>query len=129
MTDDIDTINAAITAITAGIYGDDHPYSKVLTEARKALDVVVVEVERLRDEAVLLRMGRDATREYADRVEAEVAYLRGERAAVVAYVRSEANQPHPIEAGERALSPSGRGLLLFYAGQIERGEHRREEEP
>ncbi len=52
-----------------------------------------------------------------------------ERAAVVAYVRSEANQPHPIEAGERALSPSGRGLLLFYADRIERGEHRREEEP
>jgi len=52
-----------------------------------------------------------------------------ERAAVVAYVRSEANQPHPIEAGERALSPSGRGLLLFYADRIERGEHRREDEP
>ncbi len=50
-----------------------------------------------------------------------------ERAAVVAYVRSEANQPHPIEAGERALSPSGRGLLLFYSDRIERGEHRREE--
>ena len=51
-----------------------------------------------------------------------------ERAAVVAWLSAEANEPHPIEAGERALSPSGRGLLLFYADSIERGEHRREEE-
>ncbi|NCZ28245.1 MAG: hypothetical protein EBX70_00875, partial [Betaproteobacteria bacterium] len=64
------------------------------------------------------------------RMDNQHAYEEGghaERAAVVAYVRSEANQPHPIEAGERALSPSGRGLLLFYADRIERGEHRREE--
>ena len=62
-----------------------------------------------------------------DRLRKENEELRGERAAVVAYVRSEANQPHPIEAGERALSPSGRGLLLFYADRIERGEHRKDE--
>ncbi len=61
--------------------------------------------------------------------EAVARAIAEERAAVVAYVRSEANQPHPSEAGERALSPSGRGLLLFYSDRIERGEHRREEEP
>lgn len=44
---DIDTIKAAITD---GIYGDDHPYSTVLTEARKALDVVIAEVARLQEE-------------------------------------------------------------------------------
>ena len=63
----------------------------------------------------------------------EVERLRGEaereRAAVVAWLRVEANAPHPIEAGERALSPSGRGLLLLAASRIERGEHRREDEP
>ena len=51
-----------------------------------------------------------------------------ERDAVVAWLNAEANAPHPIEAGERALSPSGRGLLLRAADAIERGEHRREEE-
>jgi hypothetical protein len=52
---------------------------------------------------------------------------REERAAVVTWLREEANAPHPIEAGERALSPAGRGLLLLAASRIERGEHRREE--
>lgn len=47
-----------------------------------------------------------------------------ERAAVVAWLRAEADAPHPIEVGERALSPSGRGLLLLAADRIERGEHR-----
>jgi len=70
----------------------------------------------------------DAVYDEVEKLVTEVEHLRGERAAVVAYVRSEANQPRPIEAGERALSPSGRGLLLFYADRIERGEHRREEE-
>ena len=53
--------------------------------------------------------------------------VQAERAAVVAWLRAEANEPHPIEAGERALSPSGRGLLLLAASRIESGEHRREE--
>jgi hypothetical protein len=44
------------------------------------------EVERLRDEADLLRTGREAARCYADRVEAEVQDLRGERAARAALV-------------------------------------------
>lgn len=58
----------------------------------------------------------------------EVERLRGERAAVVAWLRAEADEPNPIEAGEHALSPSGRGLLLCAASHIERGEHRRKEE-
>ena len=52
-----------------------------------------------------------------------------ERADTVAWLREEANAPHPIEAGERALSPSGRGLLLLAASRIERGEHRRSPSP
>jgi hypothetical protein len=57
----------------------------------------------------------------------EVERLRGERAAVVAYLRKQANAPHPIERGVPSLSPAGRGLLLFHADRFERGEHRREE--
>jgi hypothetical protein len=53
--------------------------------------------------------------------------LDTERAAVVAWLDAEANEPHPIEVGERALSPSGRGLLLRAADAIERGEHRLKE--
>jgi len=52
-----------------------------------------------------------------------------ERAAVVAWLRAHANAPHPIERGVPSLSPAGRGLLLLNADRIERGEHRREEEP
>ncbi len=52
-----------------------------------------------------------------------------ERAAVVAWLRAHANAPHPIERGVPSLSPAGRGLLLLHADRIERGEHRREEEP
>jgi hypothetical protein len=60
---------------------------------------------------------------------AEVAHLRGERAAVVAYLRASANAEHPVERGVPSLSPAGRGLLLLHADRIERGEHRREGEP
>jgi len=52
-----------------------------------------------------------------------------ERAAVVAWLRAHANAPHPIERGVPSLSPAGRGLLLLHADRIERGEHRRQEEP
>ena len=46
-----------------------------------------------------------------------------ERAAVVAFLREKANAEHPIERGVPSLSPVGRGLLLFHADYIERGEH------
>jgi hypothetical protein len=52
-----------------------------------------------------------------------------ERAAIVEYLRAEADAPHPIELGAPMLSPSGRGLLLLHADRIERGEHLTEEEP
>ncbi len=52
-----------------------------------------------------------------------------ERAAIVSHLREAANAPHPIERGVPALSPVGRGLLLFHADRIERGEHLRTEEP
>ena len=62
-----------------------------------------------------------------ERLRRENEELKAERPAVVAWLRERANAPHPIEAGERAMSPSGRGLLLLHADSIERGEHRREE--
>ena len=52
-----------------------------------------------------------------------------ERAAIVLHLREAANAPHPIERGVPSLSPAGRGLLLFHADRIERGEHRREGKP
>ena len=59
-----------------------------------------------------------------DRLRKENEELMAERPAVVAWLRAKANEPHPIEAGERAVSPSGRDLLLLHADSIERGEHR-----
>lgn len=47
----------------------------------------------------------------------------GDRASIVAFLRSRANSPHPIERGVPSLSPAGRGLLLLMADKIERGEH------
>lgn len=83
------------------------------------VDALVEEVERLRDEAELLRTGRDVTRDYADRVEAEVLALRGEvereRAAVVAWLRQRRYPDAFIHAP-------------WVADAIERGEHRRKEE-
>lgn len=46
-----------------------------------------------------------------------------ERDCIVAFLRSRANAPHPIERGVPSLSPAGRGLLLLMADKIERGEH------
>lgn len=48
----------------------------------------------------------------------ELRYLRGERAAVVAWLRAEM-QP---------CSGPVRGTLAYAANEVERGEHRREEE-
>ena len=77
------------------------------------------EIERLRGEADLLRTAREATRAYADRVEAEVLALRGERAAVVTWLRAQRG------AAGSALVPS---IANGLATSIERGEHRREED-
>ena len=81
------------------------------------------EIERLRAQRIL--DNEDLTHSFDLGL---VAGERRERAALVALLRDKANAPHHIEAGERALSPSVRGLLLLAASRIERGEHRREEE-
>lgn len=75
-----------------------------------------------------IKIEAERHRRIADEAVTRIESAEAERAAVVAWLRHEANAPHPIEVGERALSPSGRGLLLLAASQIERGEHRREVE-
>ena len=57
---------------------------------------------------------------------AEVEYLRGERAAVVAWLREEA-EPSPQSFTVRGKEWAKR--IDDVADTIERGEHRREEEP
>jgi len=83
-----------------------------------AFDARDEEVERLRAEADLLRTGIEATRAYADRVEAELLSLRGERAAVVAWLREWQNT-----MDDRITHDD----LDYAIAVIERGEHRREE--
>jgi hypothetical protein len=61
-----------------------------------------------------------------ERLRIEVA---DERSAVVAYLRDEANTPHPTETDEYALPFNMRFLLLASAIQIELGEHRKDGEP
>jgi hypothetical protein len=97
------------------------------------IKALVKEVERLRAEVADLQMQRDEhliDNEHAYDEGYDAGTRRGyeiERAAVVAYLRKQANAPHPIERGVPSLSPAGRGLLLFHADRFERGEHRREE--
>jgi len=89
------------------------------------IGALVAEVERLRsiNDDYLLEMGRQHAL-LRDQKRGENA----ERAAVVTWLRDEANAPHPSELDTPMLSPSGRGLLLLNASAIERGEHRREGE-
>ena len=85
------------------------------------LAALVAEIERLRAEVDLLRTGREAARCYADRVEAEVVALRGERAAVVAWLGAE------VDAAMEMHLPVRAATFLECAEAIERGAHRREE--
>ncbi len=57
---------------------------------------------------------------------AEVEHLRGERAAVVAWLRDYA-VPRKIDPDVLALLPPGATVVSHFADEIERGEHRREE--
>jgi hypothetical protein len=57
---------------------------------------------------------------------AEVEHLRGERAAVVAYLHKRANLWLNAEKCQRTEASMG---VWIACGAIERGEHRREEEP
>ena len=90
MTIDLDDIESRIND---GIYGDDRMTDTARDDAFAALAVLLDEVERLR---------------------AEVAHLRGERAAVLACLRVADD-----------FSPYGEIAPLILT--IERGEHRREE--
>lgn len=57
----------------------------------------------------------------AARVELEI---RKREAKVIAeFLRAKARMDHPVEAGERLLSPENRGLALLWADEIERGEY------
>ena len=96
---------------------DGHAWSVYPSEATTLL----AEIERLRAEVDLLRTGREAARCYADRVEAEVLSLRGERAAVVAWLRDKADTTMRPGFARQTLA------LMDAADAIERGEHRREE--
>jgi len=79
---------------------------------------LAAEVKRLREEVDLLRTGREAARNYADRVEAKVVALRGERAAVVAWLREQR------QYGTDALLGHGFATVCnILADAIERGEH------
>jgi hypothetical protein len=86
---------------------------------------LLAEIERLRAEAELLRTGREAARCYADRVEAEVVALRGERAAVVAWLRAQAKAW--METYTTSWAFERARCLDHTANAIESGEHRREE--
>jgi hypothetical protein len=120
---DINAIKARLREAYCGS-GD---YEAAISDACNDVAAICDEVERLRAEVDLLRTGREAARSYADRVEAEVVALRGaderERAAVVAWLRREATDGfvtlriHEACAAEKL------------ADAIERGAHRREEEP
>ena len=126
---DLDVIKERYKTTSNGVY---HVVGVHYVIGEADFNALVAEVEHLRAAIAALQASVPPTHpsDYGHEVWAAARHeaVAEERAAVVAYVRSEANQPHPIEAGERALSPSGRGLLLFYADRIERGEHRREEE-
>ena len=88
-------------------------------------NALVAEVKRLRDESDLLRTGLEATRTYADRVEAEVLYLRGERPAAIAWLLARAGETANRRPGnENEISL----IYSLVADMFERGEHRREEE-
>ena len=92
-------------------HGADEAVTNMVANACADIGALVAEVE-------LLRAGRDVTRAYADRLEAEVVELRGERAAVVAWLREVADTPVPW------VDDAIRDAALA----IERGEHRSEGE-
>jgi len=106
-----------LTALGHAVEGG-YAWSVYPSEAKALL----AEIERLRAEVDLLRTGREAARSYADRVEAEVVALRGERAAVVAWLGAE------VDAAMEMYLPVRAGTFLECAEAIERGAHRREDD-
>ena len=71
--------------------------------------------------------GRKPVDEHDETAEIVAHAVAQERAAVVAFLRREANASHPSELDTPMLSPWVRRLLLLNANDIERGEHRRGE--
>ena len=104
MSIDLDAIEARIAA---GIYGDDRLSKEERNDAFSALAEVIAEVETLRAEVDLLQQEAHIRKAINEGLASEVAK---ERAAVVAYLEVR------------------RGICLDLANDIERGEHRREEE-
>ena len=88
-------VDDLVAKISTGIYGDDRMTWSTIEAATTALSQLVAEVER----------------------------LRGERAAVVAWLREGLTQ-----LGQQTRLVSLGALLSDMVGVIERGEHRREEE-
>ena len=101
--------------IATGIYGDDRMSASDLNAALVALDALVAEVERLRAQVADFRLMIDGLETAAHE----------ERAAVVAWLRTRERQIEnwpPGGMNEVSLTYS------IIADEIERGEHRREEE-
>ena len=105
--------------IADGIYGDDRMTKEGQTDAFSALNEIIAEVERLREQRRI--DNEEAARLY------DFARDKGkalERAAVVAYLKSLADAAGQADAFWQGVA-SGNG---YAAQMIERGEHRREEE-
>lgn len=105
-----------------------HARNQYLLDAEvRALDGLYEEVEQLREKMHALRLMTEEAA-HAENLNAadlrmaqeELRYLRGERAAVVAWLR---------EVAPNAPTRRGADELAWCADRIKRGEHRREEEP
>lgn len=95
--------------IADGIYGDDRMTKEGRDDAFSALNEIIAEVERLREEVAMLQQEARIRKNICDGLASEAD---AERAAVVAYLR---------EPG----TSCDKDVL---ADMFERGEHRREEE-
>lgn len=113
MSIDLDAIEARIAT---GIYGDDRMSKEESDDALSALAEIVAEVERLRAERDHFRKAWSAAQVRLDCGTDATEAVREERAAVVAWLRK-----HWSEVLEQTPQQT--------AKLIERGEHRREEEP
>jgi len=98
-----------------------------LNELRTEVEKLSAEALEREERTARIMLEAERHRRIADEAVERIESAETERAAVVAYLRKQANAPHPIERGVPSLSPAGRGLLLFHADAIERGEHRKEE--
>ena len=123
MSIDLDDIESRINE---GIYGDDRMTDTGRDDAFSALAVLLAEAERLRAEVSYLRACVPPTRptDYGHEVWAAAlrAEVAAERAAVVAWLRAGASNHQGF--GVRLIGDE----LDAYANNIERGEHRREED-